>query len=101
MKIVTIVIVKVMPMRMMIMMAALIDNQICQELWVFGGKDRHWEATDHIQVLYSLHHHNCHYCQRSLIIQDYPQIFTLTQGWRVIEGGLGRPMAKVNRNGKL
>ena len=54
-----IVIVKVMPMRMMIMMAALIDNQICQELWVFGGKDRHWEATDHIQVLYSsLHHHN-------------------------------------------
>ena len=60
MKIVTIVIVKVMPMMMMmmIMMMALVDNQICQELWVFGGKDRHWEATDHIQVLYSLHHHN-------------------------------------------
>jgi len=42
-----------------------------EELWVFGGKDRHWEATDHIQI------------------------FTLTHGWRVIEGGLGRPMAKV------
>ena len=61
------------------------------------GSDRSYSSTSLV------HHQNHHYCQRPAKsfpkTQDYPQIFTLTQGWRVIEGGLGRPMAKVNGNG--
>ena len=34
-------------------------------------------------------------------IKLFPQIFTLTHGWRVIEGGLGRTMSKVNVNAKI
>ena len=42
--VIMIVNVNVMSMTMMA------DKQIFHEQWVFGGKDRHWEATDHIQV---------------------------------------------------